>query len=157
MKRGIALMAAVVALAVGGPTTPSMAQADVRVTNDDTAGSYLRSDGGSDETMQRCSEGRRQQNEPTVAVDPSDPDVVVAGSNDYCAAIVNGDVWAGYYRSEDGGNTWANSLVPGYPTDESEAGQASPVHGVCAAAGDPLSAGERLGLRRPVHRPRRSV
>ncbi len=30
-----------------------------------------------------------------MAVDPSDTDVVVAGSNDYCAAIVNGEVWAG--------------------------------------------------------------
>jgi hypothetical protein len=119
---------------------PAQATADVRVTGDDTAGSYVRYDGGSDETMARCSEGRRQQNEPTVAVDPSDPDVVVAGSNDYCASIVNDEVWAGYYRSEDGGTTWADSLVPGYPDDTSEAGVASPVHGTCGAAGDPTQA-----------------
>jgi hypothetical protein len=66
--------------------------------------------------------------------------VVVAGSNDYCAQIVNGDVWAGYYRSTDGGQTWANSLVPGYPADGSPAGMASPAHGVCGAAGDPTQA-----------------
>jgi hypothetical protein len=140
MKRRVLPLAAAAVLVLGGPATPSLAQADVRVTNDDTAGSYLRSDGGSDETMRRCSEGRRQQNEPTVAVDPSNTDVVVAGSNDYCAAIVNGEVWAGYYRSEDRGATWTNSLVPGYPDDESEAGQASPAHGKCAAAGDPTQA-----------------
>ena len=53
--------------------------------------------------MTRCSTGRRQQNEPTVTVDPTDTEIVVAGSNDYCAAIVNNEVWAGYYRSTDGG------------------------------------------------------
>ena len=116
---------------------PLRGRADGRVTVDDAAGNYVRYDGGTDETMQRCSEGHRQQNEPTVAVDPSDTDVVVAGSNDYCAAIVNGEVWAGYYRSTDGGTTWTNSLLPGYPNDESEAGLASPLHGTCGAAGDP--------------------
>jgi hypothetical protein len=116
---------------------PLQAASDVRLTGDDTAGSYVRYDGGSDETIERCSEGRRQQNEPTIAVDPSDTNVVVAGSNDYCAAIVNGDVWTGYYRSDDGGATWTNSLLPGYPDDTSEAGLASPLHGTCGASGDP--------------------
>jgi hypothetical protein len=120
--------------------SPAQAATDVRVTVDDTAGSYQLAAGGTDETMTRCSEGRRQQNEPTIAVDPSDTDVVAAGANDYCAAIVNGEVWAGYYRSEDGGATWANSLVPGYPHDTSVAGEASPVHGTCAASGDPTQA-----------------
>jgi hypothetical protein len=128
-----------------GLIAPSQAQTNVRITGDDTAGSYLRSDGQSDETMQRCSQGRRQQNEPTVAVDPSDPRVVVAGSNDYCASIVNNEVWAGYYRSEDGGDTWTHSLVPGYPADASSAGTASPVHGVCGAAGDPTQAFDAEG------------
>jgi hypothetical protein len=109
------------------------------VTGDDTEGSYVLANttDGSDETMARCSEGRRQQNEPTVAVDPTDTEVVVAGSNDYCAAIVNNEVWAGYYRSTDRGQTWSLSLVPGYPDDTSDAGEASPVHGSCGASGDP--------------------
>jgi hypothetical protein len=120
---------------------PAQAATDARVTVDDTAGSYhLANGGGTDKTMTRCSEGRRQQNEPTIAVDPSNTDVVVAGANDYCAAIVNGEVWSGYYRSEDGGTTWANSLVPGYPNDTSGAGEASPVHGTCGASGDPTQA-----------------
>jgi hypothetical protein len=116
------------------------AQANVRVTRDFTAGSYLRYDGTSDATMEGCSEGKRSQNEPSVAVNPRNTQIVVAGSNDYCAQIVNDDVWAGYYRSTDAGTTWSNSLIPGYPADESGAGQASPVHGKCGAAGDPTQA-----------------
>jgi hypothetical protein len=137
-RRSLLLLAATsLALVIG---QPAFAAPDARVTVDDAAGSYVRYDGGTDETMERCSEGQRQQNEPTVAVNPNDTDVVVAGSNDYCAAIVNGEVWTGYYRSEDGGTTWANSLLPGYPGDESEAGLASPLHGTCGAAGDPTQA-----------------
>jgi hypothetical protein len=113
---------------------------NVRVTRDATSASYLRYDGSSDATTAACSTGKRSQNEPAVAVDPHDTDVVVAGSNDYCAAIVNGDTWAGYYRSTDGGATWQDSLVPGYPADSSAAGLASPAHGSCAGAGDPSQA-----------------
>ncbi|MGH2530414.1 MAG: sialidase family protein [Actinomycetota bacterium] len=78
-------------------------------------------------------------------MNPRNPQVVVAGANDYCAAIENGDVWTGYYRSIDGGDTWSNSLVPGYLADTSSAGLASPVHGSCAAAGDPTQAFDREG------------
>ncbi len=116
---------------------PVRAAGDARITGDDAPGSYLRYDGGTDATTAACSTGRRQQNEPTVAVDPSAPNVVVAGANDYCASIVNGDVWVGYYRSQDGGGSWSNSLVPGYLDDSSAAGLASPLHGRCSAAGDP--------------------
>jgi hypothetical protein len=117
--------------------TPARAASDTRITGDDTPGSYVRYDGGTDATTAACSTGRRQQNEPTVAVDPSAPNVVVSGANDYCASIVNGDVWVGYYRSENGGGSWTNGLVPGYPDDSSAAGLASPLHGRCSAAGDP--------------------
>jgi hypothetical protein len=119
--------------------------ANVLVTRDATASSYLRYDGSSDATTRACSTGRRPQNEPTVAVNPHNPQVVVAGSNDYCAQIVNGEVWAGYYRSSDGGASWQDSLVPGYPDDSSPAGLASPVHGTCGASGDPTQAFDRDG------------
>jgi hypothetical protein len=119
--------------------------ANARVTRDDTASSYLRYDGSSDATMAACSTGRRSQNEPTVAVDPHNTSVIAAGSNDYCATIVNGDVWAGYYRSTDGGSSWQDSLVPGYPADTSAGGTASPAHGSCGAAGDPSQSFDNAG------------
>jgi hypothetical protein len=73
--------------------------------------------------------------------------IMVAGSNDYCAEIENGsgNVWTGYYRSIDGGQTWSNSLVPGYPEDGSSAGSTSPAHGSCAAAGDPTQSFDGSG------------
>ena len=132
-----ALLSLVTLGLVVGLAVPAQAATESKVTGDDTPGSYQLADGGTDDTMTRCSEGRRQQNEPTVAVDPTDPSVVVAGSNDYCAAIVNNEVWAGYYRSTDGGQSWSLSLVPGYPDDTSASGEASPVHGTCGASGDP--------------------
>jgi hypothetical protein len=133
-----------IALLTAGPV--GVAAADTRVTNDAT-GAYARYDGAPDATMLSCSTGHRTQNEPSVAVDPLNPAIVVAGSNDYCAEIENGsgNVWAGYYRSTDGGTTWSNSLVPGYPADESSEGTASPTHGSCAAAGDPTQSFDGAG------------
>src|SRR3954453_13727777 len=141
-RRASAPRAALVAalIAAAGQAVP--AQADTRVTRDATAGSYLRYDGGTDATMLSCSTGRRTQNERSVAVDPRNPRIVVAGSNDYCAEIQNGsgNVWVGYYRSTDGGATGTDSLVPGSPADTSAAGVASPTQESCAAGGDPTHA-----------------
>jgi hypothetical protein len=139
------LVVGAAALLAGFSGTALGSSADVKVTRDDTSASYLRYDGSSDATTTACSTGRRSQNEPTVAVDPQNTQVVAAGSNDYCTAIVNGDTWAGYYRSTDGGSTWQDSLVPGYPDDSSAAGLASPAHGSCAAAGDPSQSFDREG------------
>jgi hypothetical protein len=139
--RNRSLIAAIAALILTlAVAWPARSAADVRVTGDDTPGSYVRYDGGTDASTAGCSTGRRPQNEPTVAIDPSNTAIVVAGSNDYCRQTVGGDVWAGYHRSTDGGLTWKHSLVPGYPGDESPAGQASPLSGQCAAAGDPTQA-----------------
>jgi hypothetical protein len=147
MRRGSVARAAVVAVAIAAAGQSAQARADTRVTRDATPGSYVRYDGGTDATLLSCSTGRRTQNEPSVAVDPRNTAIVVAGSNDYCAEIQNGsgNVWAGYYRSTDGGATWTNSLVPGYPADTSAAGTASPTHGSCAAAGDPTQAFDGAG------------
>jgi hypothetical protein len=139
------LIGSIVVAAVAFTGSASGVSVNARVTRDDTAGSYLRYDGSSDATMAACSIGRRSQNEPTVAVDPHNTSVVVAGANDYCAQIVNGDVWAGYYRSTDGGSTWQDSLVPGYPADTSAGGTASPAHGSCGAAGDPSQGFDNAG------------
>jgi hypothetical protein len=143
MRTTTGLIAAL-ALLAAGPL--AQARADTLVTND-SSGSYARYDGAVDATMLSCSTGRRTQNEPSVAVDPTNPDIMVAGSNDYCAEIENGsgNVWAGYYRSVDGGATWSTSLVPGYPADDSPAGSVSPTHGSCAAAGDPTQSFDGAG------------
>jgi hypothetical protein len=115
-----------------------VAASNSRVTLDnDATSTYTRYDGSSDAVTTRCSHDRRQQNEPSVAVDPHNTDVVVAGSNDYCTVPNTLDVWAGYYRSTDGGTTWHDSLVPGYPGDTSAKGSTSPTSGTCSAAGDP--------------------
>src|SRR5437899_8350244 len=140
---GLTSIASVIAASIS--ITPSTAFGDTRVTRDASPNSYTRYDGSSDATTAACSTGRRCKHARSVAVRPRAPSVVVAGSNDYCAQIINGDVWAGYYRSTDGGSTWADSLVPGYPQDTSPAGLASPAHGQCAAAGDPTQAFDTQG------------
>lgn len=141
----LVLSVAVASALMGAIPVVSSQGSDTLVTRDSTAGSYLRYDGQTDDTTTACSTGRRSQNEPSVAVNPRHPNIIVAGSNDYCAQIVNGDVWAGYYRSTDGGSTWSDSLLPGYPQDTSVAGVASPAHGQCGAAGDPTQAFDTRG------------
>ena len=123
------------------PRSVTSSALDARITNDVAAGSYRRSDGGIDAVTTACSSGRRQQVEPTVAVDPRNPAVVVAGSKDRCKAAgpSGASDWVGYYRSIDGGKHWLDSLVPGYPGDTSAAGLASPAHG-CINATDPTQA-----------------
>ncbi|HEV8360870.1 MAG TPA: hypothetical protein VGR28_10490 [Candidatus Thermoplasmatota archaeon] len=61
-------------------------------------------------------------NEVMVAVDPTDPNNLIAVAKDYnnaagpaCSAH---NVWMGVYTSHDGGRTWANQLMPGYPGDD---------------------------------------
>lgn len=130
------LASAVVIGALGVPP-PALAQAgDVKVSDR----TYVRYDGGSDATLADCSTNNRQQNEPSAAVAPHNPNLMVAGANDYCTVPTTTDSWAGFYYSANGGSSWTNSLVPGYPTDTSPAGLASPLHGLAAAAGDPVQA-----------------
>jgi hypothetical protein len=113
----------------------------------DTASTYKSADqlaGGSytDGVLRRCGIDRRLQNEPTLALDPRNPAVRTAGSNDYCTVPTAGDAWAGFYRSTDSGATWTDSLLPGYRGDTSAQGTASPlaqmVAGGALAAGDPV-------------------
>jgi hypothetical protein len=129
------------------------ALADVKISDR----AYVRSDGGLDATIVACSSdattttpsgdgsGNRQQNEPTAAVDPNNALHMSAGANDYCPSDTSGDVWAGFYYSSDGGASWTNSLLPGYPADTSADGQASPLHGLVGAAGDPVQAWDNTG------------
>lgn len=52
------------------------------------------------------------QNEWAIAVDPADPNHLVAGANDYGS---DGDAEAGWFTSFDGGATWAHGYVPHAP------------------------------------------
>jgi len=160
MKARSASICAVVTVvaAMAYPTATAFAQsagANVRVTtNNGTNGPYLSADqlaGGSytDGVLQRCGSDRRQENEPTLAIDPRNSAVWTSGSNEYCTVPTAGDAWAGFYRSTDSGAHWADSLLPGYNGDTSPQGTNSPLaakvaHGA-VAAGDPQQAWDDQG------------
>jgi hypothetical protein len=145
------LIAAAAAALVTLAFAPAVMAVEVEITDQ----TYVRHDGGSDATIADCSSdartptpggdgsGERQQNEPTAAVNPLDPTRMTAGANDYCAVQTVGDAWAGFYYSSNGGASWTNSLLPGYPTDTSAAGQASPLFGFVGGSGDPVQAWDR--------------
>jgi len=65
---------------------------------------------------------KRLQPEPAVAIDPANPHIIAAGAQDFrkttelnLACV--GNRWNGLYISYNSGNTWEQSLVPGYFTD----------------------------------------
>ncbi len=98
------------------------------------------------DAISACGDNRRQQNEPTSAVDPRKPNIITSGSNDYCTVELAGGTWAGFYRSTTSGKSWKDSLLPGYPTDESPEGLASPLHQAgITNAGDPVQAWDNHG------------
>ncbi|MFL6131038.1 MAG: hypothetical protein ACJ73E_18500 [Mycobacteriales bacterium] len=157
-----AVASLVLALAGALPAAAAPPEPDDRVT---PATAYVRHDGGTDRAIQHCSDPStstapdvpndgdtdsndggafRQGNEPTVAIDPTNPDLLFAGWNDYCDTDLGGG-WMGLAFSRDRGETWTPSKVPGYPSDTSTEGQASPLHGRQAEAGDPLLAFDRRG------------
>src|SRR3990170_2380393 len=103
---------------------------DVKVTNDNN-----NVDGGTPNPS--FDKQNRQSNEPTIAISPADSDIIAAGANDYRMVPVFGDGWLGFYVSSDGGGTWFNTMVPGFPSDTSAAGLASPLLGL-DASGDPV-------------------
>lgn len=141
-------LAAVVACAFAVP-----ASADVEISDQ----AYVRHDGLTDVTIADCSSdattpapggdgsGERQQNEPAASVAPNNPMHMTAGANDYCPVQSSGDSWAGFYYSSNGGTSWVNSLVPGYSTDTSAEGQASPLYRFVSGAGDPVQAWDNAG------------
>jgi hypothetical protein len=121
---------------------------DVKVTDDNN-----NVDGGLANVTPSKDAQNRQANETTVSISsrPSPVtgavgDLVAAGGNDYRMVPHTADVWFGFYLSFDGGATWFgappypngfNTMVPGFPTDASPAGLASPLKGL-DASGDPV-------------------
>jgi len=120
----------------------SAAPTDVKVSDQ----AYVRYDGGTDAVTASCSTNNRQQNEPTAAVASHNPSLMTSGANDYCTSATTGGTWAGFYYSGNGGASWTNSLLPGYPGDATPAGQASPLlqEGL-TNAGDPVQAWDNDG------------
>ncbi len=86
----------------------------------------------------------RQRVEPTIAVDPRNPSIIVAGAQDLRLIATGEHRWHGYYRSTDGGLTWSSALLPGFPGDTSKDGSASPLHRFNATS-DPVLAFDNSG------------
>ncbi|HVH15696.1 MAG TPA: hypothetical protein VNA15_08270 [Candidatus Angelobacter sp.] len=86
----------------------------------------------------------RQRVEPTIAVDPRNPSIVVAGAQDLRLKAVGEHRWHGYYRSTDGGQSFSSGLLPGFPGDASLQGTSSPLH-VYNTTSDPVMAFDRSG------------
>jgi len=78
-----------------------------------------------------------------VAIDPTNPDVMAAGWNDYCQTDLAAG-WMGIAFSTDRGESWIDSTIPGYPLDDSAEGSQSPLKGR-TDAGDPLVAFDNDG------------
>jgi hypothetical protein len=145
------------AAAVSAIATLKPDPSNTRLTNDNGANGGYISDYTlvtgqpyTDAVLQACSQSRGRQNEPAVAVDPRNPQVIVGSSNDYCGVFAAdgtfiglGNVWLGYYRSEDGGTTFTSSLVPGYQGDTSP--YAARAHVRTADSGDPVLAWDNQG------------
>jgi hypothetical protein len=130
--------------------------AEARLTNDNSGIGYVSDytlvtgQPYTDPVLSACSQSRGRQNEPAVAVDPRNPQVIVGSSNDYCGVFAAdgtliglGDVWLGYYRSENGGGIFTSSLVPGYQGDTSPYAARAQVR--TADSGDPVLAWDNQG------------
>jgi hypothetical protein len=156
-RHALAAAVGLAAFLAGGGT----AFADSRLSNDAPGtGGYV-SDytlvtgrPATDAALTECSRARGRQNEPAVAMDPRNPNVIVGSSNDYCAVyddgvdadgapIASGPIWIGYYRSTNGGLSFVSSLVPGYPGDTTPYASRSQLR--TASAGDPVLAWDRHG------------
>jgi hypothetical protein len=167
-RRSFCLAAAVTAaFASLAVVTPLSAQTPSSDGDDQITGQrYVRHDGGSDTGIAHCNNtasdpagdndltdadvdsndggSRRQGNEPYTVIDPTDPSHVFAGWNDYCLTDL-GAGWQGFAFSLDGGETWTDSIVPGYPQDTSAEGMASPLFRTHTDAGDPIAAFDNDG------------
>jgi hypothetical protein len=129
---------------------------NVKVTDDNN-----NVDGGIGNVTPSKDAQNRQSNETTVAINDRQAspvtgvlgDIVAESANDYRMVPHFGDTWMPIYLSFDGGTTWAGAppspngfqtMVPGFPTDTSAAGLASPLLGL-DGAGDPVIRFDRQG------------
>src|SRR6187551_537071 len=150
-----ALLAGTLVLAPGVLGSHAIVGPNVKVTDDN-----LNVDGGIGNVTPSKGAQNRQSNETTVAISHlASPvtgvvgDLIAESANDYRMAPWFGDTWMPIYLSFDGGTTWFgappypngyNTMVPGFPTDTSPAGLASPLLGL-DGAGDPVIRFDRDG------------
>jgi len=150
-----ALLAGMLVLAPGVLGSHAIVGPNVKVTDDN-----LNVDGGIGNVTPSKDAQNRQSNETTVAISqmPSPVtgvvgDLIAESANDYRMVPWFGDTWMPIYLSFDGGTTWFgappfpngyNTMVPGFPTDTSPAGLASPLLGL-DGAGDPVIRFDRDG------------
>ncbi len=156
MLLGVGVLVAPVLAGLALPAGASTPAADKRLTNDQPGtGGYVSNytavtgKAYTDPTLTECTRSRGRQNEPSTAVDPRNPKVIIGSSNDYCGVYNDGvdadgapkpvgPIWLGYYRSQDGGRTFQSSLLPGYPGDTSPYAARSQIR--TASAGDAVLA-----------------
>jgi hypothetical protein len=136
-RSALVIGALVVSALLGSVAGAATAGADVRVSTHDliTSDAYAAPSGPPDVL---------QQNEPSIAVHPTNANLLAVGMNDVRTLAVSNDAWQSLAFSTDGGGSWTESLVPGYPGDTSAAGLASPIRGN-AAASDPWLSFDNFG------------
>src|SRR5713226_3098222 len=151
MKNKVLLLALSLA-----PASTAFGQ-NVRLTNDNVAGGYksvytlATGIPYTDPVLAECSIARGRQNEPAIAVDPRNTNVLIGSSNDYCGVYAGstttfvpaGPIWLGYYRSENGGASFQSYLAPGYPGDVSPYAALAKIR--TASSGDPVVAWDSHG------------
>src|SRR5437867_616689 len=159
MKQKLLTMLVILMIAGVLPVSALALGPNVRLSNDVGGGyvsAYTLTTGirYTDATLGECSRSRGRQNEPSVAVNPRNTNVIIGSSNDYCgvyndgqdadgAPIPSGPIWLGYYRSENSGRSFQSSLVPGYPGDTSPYAALAAIR--TASAGDPVIAWDAHG------------
>jgi len=156
--RSAFVAAAVLAITLVAPALSVAQPTNVRLSNDNASANYIslytQNTGVAydDGTLAECRVAHGRQNEPSVAIDPRNPSVILGSSNDYCgvyqpagAAVQQptGPIWLGYYRSQDGGQSFRSSLVPGYPLDTSPYAALAQIR--TASSGDPVIAWDGHG------------
>jgi hypothetical protein len=100
------------ALALAGCVSPSLLGAGGPAAD---AGAILACVASRCDLPATTSPATRQANELSVAVNPLDPQNIIATGKDYTPDEAGDCVWAGVYATKDGGLTWKDQNVPGSP------------------------------------------
>jgi hypothetical protein len=134
LSAAVTMLLIVVSATSAPPTGPRIREGkDVKVTLDNN-----NVDGG--DPTPSFDAKHFPQNEPSVDISPADPNIIAIGNNDTRLYSLNDPseiTWLGFNISDDDGRTWFNTYVPGFPTDTSAEGLASPLKGL-DASGDPI-------------------